>query len=73
MFKRPTVFVLGAGASAAYGFPTGKELKHKILSKSDFAFMHNDAAGNHDILDQNLYESLLRASKLFELDRLMHI
>lgn len=30
MIKRPTVFVLGAGASVPFGFPTGAELRRRI-------------------------------------------
>jgi hypothetical protein len=33
--SRPTVLVLGAGASATYGFPTGPELKGKMLGYLD--------------------------------------
>jgi hypothetical protein len=32
MLNKPTVFVLGAGASKAYGFPTGGELQDQIVS-----------------------------------------
>jgi hypothetical protein len=31
MIHRPTVLILGAGASAPYGFPTGRELVEQIL------------------------------------------
>jgi len=31
MIKDKTVFILGAGASVVYGFPTGEELKNEIL------------------------------------------
>lgn len=31
MITRPTVFVLGAGASKPFGYPTGLELKQKII------------------------------------------
>lgn len=31
MVKEPTVFILGAGASCPYGFPTGKELRTEII------------------------------------------
>jgi hypothetical protein len=34
MFKNKTVFILGAGASWHYGYPTGEELVQKIISKS---------------------------------------
>lgn len=35
MMNTPTVFILGAGASASYGFPTGDKLKQMILDKTD--------------------------------------
>ena len=31
MITMPTVFILGAGASKPYGYPTGSELKNIIL------------------------------------------
>ena len=36
MFKRKTVFILGAGASWHYGYPTGEELIKKVIEKCDF-------------------------------------
>ncbi|MCC7145586.1 MAG: hypothetical protein IT443_04000 [Phycisphaeraceae bacterium] len=42
MIQRPTVLVLGAGASAPYGFPVGSQLRDLILARDDrldeFAF-----------------------------------
>lgn len=35
MFKEDTVFVLGAGASWHYGYPTGENLVKKVIEKSD--------------------------------------
>lgn len=32
MIKTPTVLVLGAGASVDFGYPTGKNLKQKIIN-----------------------------------------
>lgn len=34
MFKKQTVFILGAGASAPYGFPTAERLVRTIVEKS---------------------------------------
>jgi hypothetical protein len=31
MITRPTVFILGAGASLEYGFPTGRGLRDQIV------------------------------------------
>jgi len=33
MFQKKTVFVLGAGASMAYGFPSGPALRHEVCTK----------------------------------------
>ena len=33
MITHPTVFILGAGASKPYGFPTGKELRVQIITE----------------------------------------
>jgi hypothetical protein len=35
MINKPTTLILGAGASAPFGFPTGNELKEKVLSLAD--------------------------------------
>ena len=40
MFKRPTLFILGAGASAEVGLPLGKELAAAIGEKMDIRFEH---------------------------------
>ena len=37
MFKNPTVFILGAGASWHYGYPTGEELVKKVIQKAGIA------------------------------------
>lgn len=34
MFEQPTVFILGAGASWHYGYPTGEELVDKVIEKA---------------------------------------
>jgi len=36
MIKKPTVLILGAGASNPYGYPVGSGLKEEILNKIDF-------------------------------------
>lgn len=36
MIKKQTVFVLGAGASVPYGYPTGNELRNSIIDLVDF-------------------------------------
>src|SRR5262245_59916136 len=34
MFTEPTVFILGAGASWHYGYPTAEELVKKVIEKA---------------------------------------
>lgn len=36
MFDKPTVFILGAGASWHYGYPTGEELVKMVIERSAF-------------------------------------
>jgi hypothetical protein len=36
MFNRETVFILGAGASWHYGYPTGEELVKKVIEKATY-------------------------------------
>ncbi len=33
MIREETIFILGAGASKPYGYPTGAELRKKIINK----------------------------------------
>lgn len=40
MFKAKTVFILGAGASWHYGYPTGEELVRRIIQKASIAREH---------------------------------
>jgi hypothetical protein len=50
MFKEPTVFILGAGASWHYGYPTGEDLVKKVIKKADLAadfFDHSFRAQNN--------------------------
>src|SRR5437763_1340176 len=37
MFANKTVFILGAGASWHYGYPTGEELVKKVIEKATYA------------------------------------
>ncbi len=36
MFDTPTVFILGAGASCHYGYPTGEQLVKDVIAKTDW-------------------------------------
>ena len=43
MFKRKTVFILGAGASWHYGYPTGEDLVRKVIGAANrLAEVFND-------------------------------
>jgi hypothetical protein len=37
MFRNKTVFLLGAGASWHYGYPTGEELVRKVIERAKIA------------------------------------
>lgn len=54
MFTKPTVFILGAGASAELGLPVGGRLKHEIASSLTFRFDFNRQISGDPIL----YEAL---------------
>jgi len=41
MIKKPTVLILGAGASMPYGFPSGQKLKEEVLFYLDFGNSQN--------------------------------
>ena len=44
MFKRKTVFILGAGASWHYGHPTGEDLVRKVIGAANrLAEVFNDS------------------------------
>jgi hypothetical protein len=51
VFSKPTVFIIGAGASAHYGFPTGESLVHEVIQKAEVArkyFLdHRDIHGGY--------------------------
>jgi hypothetical protein len=40
MFTEKTVFILGAGASWHYGYPTGEALVKKIIDKAKYASLY---------------------------------
>src|SRR6266571_3587495 len=46
MFRNPTVFILGAGASWHYGYPTGEELVKKVLQKAQIAELYFKTSAN---------------------------
>lgn len=52
MFQKNTTFVIGAGASAELGFPTGWQLTEKIAEKLG-------RAGSYSLTDQRLSEAIV--------------
>lgn len=47
MFKKPTVFITGAGASCHYGYPTGEALVREVIKKAHiFADLCRDIASH---------------------------
>lgn len=52
MFKRRTLFIVGAGASAEVDFPVGRQLAQQIGTKMDIRFEWGDkpiGTGDHDL------------------------
>jgi hypothetical protein len=50
MFRKDTVFILGAGASWHYGYPTGEELIKEVIAKTGIAedyFRRAEQSGIH--------------------------
>ncbi len=50
MFREPTVFVLGAGASWHYGLPTGEQLARNVIEEAVALRDHYDRCGNFGLL-----------------------
>ena len=69
MITTPTVFILGAGASKPYGFPTGDELTKKILDRTDMNNAQNSDlvnvmdAANFDPASLNSFKVRLKNSE----------
>lgn len=62
MFRRRTLFVVGAGASAEFGLPMGSLLARQITNKMDIRFERGfDFVGSGD---QRLYEQLVQSKRV---------
>ncbi len=72
MIKRDTVFVLGAGASQAYGFPSGAGLVDRICEQLQDPAGDNARilmkSGNFSIEDLKTFRRRLRQSRLNSID-----
>jgi hypothetical protein len=66
MFRRRTLFVVGAGASSEVNMPVGSELAKAIGIKCDIRFEHGYPAGNgdHELFGQLERANSQNASKL---------
>jgi len=53
---RPTVFILGAGASWPYGFPTGGELRSEIIKATNDNKKRTLIADAADTIQKNVSE-----------------
>jgi hypothetical protein len=61
MFRRKTLFVVGAGASAEFGLPLGSLLARQITNKMDIRFERGvEFVGSGD---QRLYEQLIQSRR----------
>lgn len=61
MFRRQTLFVVGAGASAEFGLPLGTLLARQITNKMDIRFERGfDFVGSGD---RRLYEQLINSKR----------
>jgi hypothetical protein len=62
MFRRKTLFVVGAGASAEFGLPLGTLLARQITNKMDIRFERGlQFVGSGD---QRLYEQLVQSKRV---------
>lgn len=62
MIKEPTVFILGAGASYPYGYPTGQELRQQICSL--FIEDRNNYLSGNKLIDPRIALTLRDAEVL---------
>jgi hypothetical protein len=62
MIETPTLFILGAGASKPYGYPTGAELRADIIKycATDFENLDDRKATEHKILFHESIKTLIK-------------
>lgn len=69
MIIEPTVFILGAGASAPYGLPTGEQLRDKILELStNDSYQGLFETCGHDLPELNKFTEAFRRSGTSSID-----
>jgi hypothetical protein len=67
VFKKRTLFVVGAGASYEMGLPTGKQLAATIKQKMDVPFADGykpSGSGDYDLLEQLTNKTRIEKSTL---------
>jgi hypothetical protein len=70
MFSKPTVLIVGAGASAEYGLPVGETLKSQLAADLRFRFeapFNKQVSGSRDLYDllQRRYPNNLNSQNTF--------
>lgn len=69
MINKQTVLVLGAGASTNYGFPTGRELKNRILDQNNW-HKHAGLFG-HWADEVGWFTEAFRGSGIYSVDKFL--
>jgi hypothetical protein len=59
MFTKPTVIILGAGASWHYGYPTGEDLVKKVIEKASSLLSYLDWVTTNPVPNMNLWPNFL--------------
>lgn len=78
MIDTPTLFILGAGASKPYGYPTGAELRSDIVNNFKTYFekfknwqRSNEANDAHYLIDD--FVNIFKASSLLSIDKYLSL
>ena len=69
MIKKNTVFILGAGASKPFGYPTGLELKDEIIKKFSYYFKKLNEFDKHIPADLKSYYNEITPKFIEDLKR----
>src|ERR1700749_1549999 len=68
MFKKPTVFVVGAGGSCEFGMPSGAQLKNIISEKTTYTVDN----GKRNRGDWELVDALSKPSSGLDKNTILH-
>ena len=73
MINEKTAFIIGAGASKPYNFPTGRELRNKIISEFEINFSPFVNSDSHEIIRIEMatkaFIKRFRCSGIYSIDR----